>query len=520
MTPFYSGSTTRLWTAWLPRSVLLVGLVVLTGACQRPQSSVQSYLEGRIVVDSSEGTPTDFSDFRVLVLRPDGRQIDTLGHARTDREGHFRMTIRAPTPGIYPLSLWGRNGRTQLSGSDYVVAAGDSAVLNVELPLQHNALHPESPENKALRAYRNTMSMHRRMLTGRLRDPPSSANAQVQNVRLTSSTLWSLRDRYPGTYAAEFAAVESLSLLAEWNDSLVVARARQIPPSSSRYLDALRIARRAEARRHGHRAALALVDSFQVEAATPLQQAGAKAVRIQAFLDSLQFEAAYSSAQRLKADHPHTQWAEWARRVQYESKHLLPGLSAPNLTLQTLRGDTLTLQDLRGRPVILEYYRPGADLYTLQQPLRNALYETTRPDSVAFISVSVEPDSLVNRIFLQNQRLPGLKVIASDGREDPIVTKYNVVDVPIWVLIDGDGTIVNQYRASALPSLRQDLTRLLAEKKGSAASTPPASPLPFPGGSFTESEREGLETGSAIRVLGSYQAFHQRSKRAHRPPSN
>lgn len=514
MTLFSSGSTMRLWTAGLERGALFVGLIILVGACQQSTPpSAQSYLEGRVVVDSTGVTVDDYSGFRVLVLRPDGRRLDTLGHARTGRDGRFRMTITAPARAVYPLTLWGRAGHRLLARTDYVVAPGDSGTLQVELPLQRRTLRPESPENQALRAYRNAMTMHRRMLTRQPQDESSPANARVQTIRLTSSTLWSLRERYPGTYAAQFAAVESLSFLDGWNDSLVVARARQISPSNSRYLDAVRIARRAQARRHGHRAALTLIDTFQVQATTPQQQAAVKAVRIQTFLDSMQFEAAFSAAQRLRAEHPHTRWANWAQRVRYEAKHLMPGRIAPNLTLQTLSGDSLSLQDLQGRPVVLEYYRPNTDLYTLQRPLRNVLYETTRPDSVAFISISVDPDSLVNRAFLHNQRLPGHKVIAAQGRKDSIVTKYNVARVPTWFLIDGDGTIVDQYRASALPTLQQDLTRLLTNKEDSSAAFPDSNSQ----GSFRELEREELEVGRAVRVLDSSPSTYQRP--SHRPSS-
>lgn len=465
------GTTTRLCVASLGRSALVVILILLLGACQQPEPSVQSYLEGRVVVDSSTGTSDDASGFRVLVLRPDGRRVDTLGYTGTDGDGRFQMAITAPNRGIYSLSFWSRTGRSPLATTDYVVASGDSATLRVELPSDPPLLRPESPENRALRSYQNVAAMHRRMLTRREQTDTDGANVLVQNVRLTSSTLWRLRDRYPGTYASQVAAVESLSLLEGWNDSLVVARARQIPPSSPRYVDAVRIARRAEARRHGHRAALDLLDTFEADAAHPRNQAGVKAARIQAFLDSMQVEAALSAAQRLRAEHAHSPWTEWARRVRYEAHNLQPGMRAPNLTVRTLEGDTLSLRGLQGRPVVLEYYRPGTDLYTLQRPLRNTLYEATRPDSVAFVSISVEPDSLVNRAYLRNQHLPGHTVIAPEGSEDPLATRYNVVQVPAWVLIDEDGRIVDRYRASALPTLRH---RLLLRPLDAAA--PPTVP--------------------------------------------
>jgi peroxiredoxin len=428
--------------------------------------------------DPAFPSPDDRSGFRVLAADVDGRQLDTLGHARTGPEGHFRMPVSAPERGVYSLSLWGRRGEEQLAVTEYAVAPGDSGTLRVDLPLgPEESFRPESTENRALQGYRNAMTMHRRMLARRLQADAYRPTALAQNIRLTSSTLWSLSIQYPGTYAGQFAAVESLALLERWNDSLVVARARQIAPTSPHYVDAARIARRAEARRHGHRAARALVDSFQARADGPPRrtgvnrQAGVKAARIQAFLDSAQVDAALSAAQQLRANHSRSSWAQWARRVGYEAERLQSGMTAPNLTVQTLTGDTLSLRELRGAPVVLEYYQPNTDLFTLQHPLRNTLHETTRPDSVTFVSISVEPDSLANRAFLRSRRLPGRMVFAPDGIDDPIATRYNVVQVPTWILIDDAGKIVDQYFASDVPVLRQHLTVLLRE------NPTPVSPL-------------------------------------------
>jgi len=457
-------SSTR--SAQLAYAVLVMGLVVGLGACRQREPPVQSHLSGRVVVDSAQSETDDHNGFRLLVAHVDGRRLDTLGHARTDRDGRFRMSISAPERGLYPLSLWNRTGREQLAGIDYVVAAGDSGTLDVSLPLDSRpSLRPESPENEALQGYRHAMTMHRRMLTRRLQPEAYRPTALIQNIRLTSSTLWSLSTKYPGTYAGQFAAVESLSLLEGWNDSLVVARGRGIEPTNPRFVDAARIARRAEARRHGHRAALALIDSFEVRATGSRHEAGIEAVRIQAFLDSSQVEAALSAAQRLRADHSRSPWADWARRVQYEATHLQPGMAAPNLSVRTLSGDTLSLHGLRGHPVVLEYFRPGIDLHNLQRPLRNALYETSRADSVAFVSVSVEPDSLVNRAFLHHKELPGHTAIAPKGLRDSLATRYNVVHLPTWILIDETGTLVDRYHASDFPTLRQHLTLLLRDRR-------------------------------------------------------
>lgn len=450
------------WRVLLVRAAVLAGLLIAGMACQTPEPKVQSHLSGRITVDPSVDTTQEYSGFRVLVTRAQGRTIDTLAHATTDAEGGFATTVTAPERGQYLLTVWGRRGRERLATANYVVAPGDSGTLTAELPL-NRPLQVRSPENSALLGYQNTMAMHRRMLTRRLQAEAYSPNSMIQSVRQTSSVLWELQDSYPGTYASQLAAVESLSLLAGWNDSLVVARARQIDPSNPRYVEAVRIARRAVARSHGQDAALKLLDDFEVRATSEEQQAGVKAVRVQTFIDSLQREAALSAGQQLRNQHPNTKWAEWAERAMYEVENLLPGMQAPSLAVQTLSGDSLSLDSLRGHPVVLEYYRPGNDLFTQQLPTRNSLYEATRRDSVTFLSISLEPDTMVNRAFLDNQTPPGHHVIAPAGADDPIVRRYNVVEVPARFVINAEGQIEGRYPGTAFFALQETLTQLVGE---------------------------------------------------------
>lgn len=468
-----SPSAIRLWARLGCRAPLLLGLFLIGIACQKSTPTVQSYLEGQITVAPRIDTSSDYSNFRVLVVRAKGRAIDTLGHATTDPDGRFSMTVSAPERDIYKLTIWGRRGQERLATSNYVVAEGDSGSLKLELPVGRGPLKVRSPENVALLGYQNTMAMHRQMLTKHLKENTYSPDGLVQTVRLTSSVLWSLQDNYAGTYASELAAVESLSLLQGWNDSLVVDRVREIDPSNPRFIEAARIGRKAEARLHGQRAALTFLDTLEARVANSPKRAGVQAVRIQAFLDSAQTDAALSASQRLRADYPDTKWAEWAKRAHYEAGNLMPGMKAPELAVQTLSGDSLSLRRLRGHPVVLEYYQPGNTTYNQQLAARNDLYQTTRTDSVSFVSISTEPDTVVNRAFLSSNQVPGRKVIAPKGLDDPLVTRYNVFEVPTRYLINGDGEIVRQYPGSALLALRLDLTRLLQTEPSAEVESRP-----------------------------------------------
>ena len=439
--------------------VFFGGLLAL--GCNLSGDQSRGYLQGQITVRSDVDASDDYSGFRVLVLEAEGRSLDTLASAETDREGRFATPVTAPERGIYTLTVWGRRGREKLASTDYVVADGDSATLNLTLPLRGRRVGVRSQENAALDAYRNTLAQHRRSLVKDLQSDATTSDAMSRRIRQTSSVLWRLQETFPGTYASELAAIESLSLLAGWDDSLVVERVHSIEPTNPRYVEGVQIGRRAAARFEGQAAALDLLDTFAARARTGVQRAGVEAARIQLFIDSLDAEAALSAAEDLRTNHPNTKWAEWADRATYEVKNLLPGMEAPPLSARTLAGDSLSLRALRGRPVVLEFFAPGDDLYGRQLATRNALYRGTRADSVAFVSVSVRPDTLLYRALVNNRSHPGHSVIAPEGREDPIVEAYNVARVPTRFLIDAEGRLVGRYQGSAFLALQEDLATLV-----------------------------------------------------------
>ncbi|PEN14539.1 hypothetical protein CRI94_05810 [Longibacter salinarum] len=462
----------------------MIALALSISACGESSSAskpVQSVIQGHITVDANVSGATDFSGFEILVVRPDGRSLDTLGRAETARDGAYSAVVTAPERGIYPLVI--RRRGNVLLRTDYVVADKDTASMNIAFPFTGNYVPIRSVENSALVAYRNTMGLHRQRLMQRLQNDAYSENNVSMNVRQTSSILWGMRENYSGTYAAQIASVESLALLESWNDSLVVVRAGQIEPANPRFVTAGRIARRAEARRNGQEAAVKLLGDFKTRASTDEQRAALQAELVRTYIDSLQEEEALAAADDLADEFDDSEWADWADRARYEVENLLPGKPAPDMDVRTVQGESLRLDDYEGYLVVLEFYHPSDDMYQRQIPTRNALYEATRTDSVAFISVSLEPDSLLNRAFFDGRTLPGKHVIAGDGGEDPIVESYNIGTVPTRYLIDRDGSIVDKYPGATFFSLQDAITERLSARPNrrispqtpSATSSPPAS---------------------------------------------
>jgi len=439
----------------------LLGALLLVAACgsspAEEQPAIESVLEGTITVSNEVDPSGNYSGFNVLVIQPVGQQVDTLGIAQTDSSGAFTMTVRASERAIYPYVVQ-RRGNTVHRG-EVVVADGDTASLQMELPLRGMA-RIRSPENDALMAYRNTMTLHRQAMVRGLQEELDEMR-MGQNIRQTSSILWNLRESFPGSYVADLAAVESIAMIQGWNDSLTVARSLELAPTNPRYAEAMRIARRAQAEQQGQASALDLLEQAigQAEEANASSETRATLMAevVRAHLDSLERDAALDAARSLRNTYPDSDWAEWATRAEYEAENLLPGNTAPNVELTTLDGTSLTLESLRGRPVLLEFYRPEGRLYREQIPTRNAIYEGTAEEDLQVISISLQPDSTLNEAFREGRTLPGQHVIAPEGTDSPLLETYNIASLPTRVLIDAEGRIVDKYLGTAIIALQEDL---------------------------------------------------------------
>lgn len=461
--------------AYLKLLALSAFLAVGVVACQQTSGSasdpVSSILEGRITVSPEVDSIQDYRGFEVVVVQAQGRRVDTLGYAITDSTGQFQATVSAGERGVYPL-LIRRRGRT-LARAELVVAHEDTASFSIEFPAGNRMLRIRSDENAAWVGYRNTMALHRQTIIRNLQNAQFGREEMERSVSQTSTILWSIHRSYPNTLAADYAAVESIALVEGWDDSLAVARARGIEPGNPRYVEAARLARRAQARLNGQGAAVDLLNQFISEAETPEQRAALQAEVVRTRIDSVQRQEALAAARALKSQHAQSEWAAWADRAIYEIENLLPGQPAPGFTAQTVSGRTLALDSLRGRPIVLEFYRPESDIFQQQLSMRNALYEATRTDSLAFVSISLEPDTLLNEAFFEGRSIPGTHIIASDSSDESLTELYNIATTPTRYLIDPNGDIVGKYVGAAFVRMQEDLTRLLDTEGIAVDGDPP-----------------------------------------------
>ncbi|HMB90363.1 MAG TPA: thioredoxin-like domain-containing protein, partial [Rhodothermales bacterium] len=124
---------------------------------------------------------------------------------------------------------------------------------------------------------------------------------------------------------------------------------------------------------------------------------------------------------------------------------------------------SLSLDSLRGRLVLLEFYAPQNTNFQRETEARKTFYETFAEQPFSFVSLSLEPDTLLNEAFWESYDFPGERVILSGAARDDLVSRYNINVIPTRFLIDQDGKIVGKYVGSTLPQLQNDVMVLLSE---------------------------------------------------------
>ena len=445
--------------------------VIGCGGASGDPAVVHSKLAGMLTVDPSIDSTRNYSAFEVVVIDNSSGDVDTLGQAVTDSTGAFSMDIRAPFRGIFPLMI-SRYGEV-LAFSELVVADGDSGYVRAEFPLRGPGIIVRgSAENGAWMAYRNAKGQHNRVLVDLMKNRDYDPTLIARVIRQTSNMMWSLQETYPNTFAAAIASAESVVMLDGWDDSLLVARARQLPPDHPNLVEALRAARRAEARLAGQEAALALIRDFQSKAPDDETWVALQSEIVLAHIDSLEQDAALREAQVLSERAPDSRWAHWSERAIYELENLMPGMSAPGFVATDLEGHTVSLDSLRGRVVLLEFYAPQNQIFLRELGLRNQLFKALIPFPFTPVSISLEPDTLVNEAFLEGRDIPGVHIIAEGGLEGPLARLYNVNLLPTRYLIDQSGRIVSKYVGSAMTPLQVQIAEIMnlrrVDKPGSS----------------------------------------------------
>lgn len=440
-------------------TAFLTFLIIAVSGCNTgPKKEVESYVTGTLKVRADVDPSTDYSGFRISVLTRTEGDVDTLGTAVTDISGSFTMIVSADSAGIYPMIVE-RFGE-RLSVDDLVVVGGDSTRITGSYPLGPAGLRVISPENSAWSAYKNAKASHNQQMLSLIRAVSYGPEDIGRIAAQTSSVLWSIPAAFPGTLAAELSMAESVVMMEGWSDSTLIARLPNVSASNPSIVEVVRAARRSKARMAGQDSALALLD-YYISITPERKHPALLAEKVVAYSDSQQTMEAVRVATDLKKRFPDSEWANWAELATYELENLQPGMNAPAFSVVSRERVNLSSASLRGKFVVLEFFDPSEQIFQREFVSRDVIAEGLTDRLFATVSISVEPDSLVNEALFNGISHPGHFVWLPEGMNSKIVKDFNVQILPTRFLLDPTGQIVTKYKGPGIGKLEEDLVSIV-----------------------------------------------------------
>jgi len=135
-------------------------------------------------------------------------------------------------------------------------------------------------------------------------------------------------------------------------------------------------------------------------------------------------------------------WGQYIPNAPFKPQNL----TAPDFSLKDLNGKTFRLSAQRGKPVLIFFGTTWCPGCRAEIPVYKKVYETYSPRGMNVIYVNIMESAKKVSRFAENHSLPYRTLLDEDG---DVANAYNVVGVPMIILIDKNGHIIKVGHSSS-----------------------------------------------------------------------
>ncbi len=127
------------------------------------------------------------------------------------------------------------------------------------------------------------------------------------------------------------------------------------------------------------------------------------------------------------------------------SKHkaLAIGSQAPDFRLVSAAGDSVKLSSFQGKLVYLNFWKSTNGLCLRDLAYAQDLAKRFEGKNIVFVNVALDEMEIPWRQLVTIKKLPGVHVRAIGGLRSDVAKAYNLSEVPTYILLGEDGTILN-----------------------------------------------------------------------------
>jgi thiol-disulfide isomerase/thioredoxin len=126
---------------------------------------------------------------------------------------------------------------------------------------------------------------------------------------------------------------------------------------------------------------------------------------------------------------------------------LAPGQPAPEFTLTSIDGKEYSLSDFKGQIVYLDFWASWCGSCLREIPSLLKLKDAYKGKPIAFVAISIDDDKSAWEKMVNEKQLKGYQLHAEKAWQSDAAKHYQVYGVPTFVLIDGEGKII-EYPAT------------------------------------------------------------------------
>ena len=123
--------------------------------------------------------------------------------------------------------------------------------------------------------------------------------------------------------------------------------------------------------------------------------------------------------------------------------------AAPDFSLQDIQGKTFKLSSQQGNPVVMFFGTTWCSACRGEMPVFKAIYEKYAWRGLKFLYIDINESSKRVAYFAKENSFPYLVLVDGDGS---VANDYNIIGVPTLILVDKGGNITDiSHRVSDLP---------------------------------------------------------------------
>lgn len=429
---------------------MIVALLLVTAcANSEPETPKTAILSGSISVDGSNDLAGIFVDITFM--------DNTLFRAETDIDGYVGGVVNVPQKGIYSITI-ARNNQV-LHVGDLILAPSDTIRFTGVIPRLAETFEVTSYENTAwstlTRMNRQFNRLIRIALNGAV-EPDSVAGI----VRQWSDLYWSIRDTYPGTFAAEEASRNSIDMLVGVDEPLILKRLEQLGDSKTDFATKLTVGAELTLADKGLEPALSYVDGLKSSTKDNDLRISSDMRRVELLLMTDNEERALTELAAFRKKQAGTDYERWAEELQYELTNLVPGKPLPGFSLSA-GIDSITNATFKGKPYMIEFISLSGGAYGAVYPDLVRLHRRAAPKGIRFVTVPLDSEPAILDGFFTERRREWTFTPIGAFAASAVADQLRIDRVPIRFLIGSDGLIIGRYFTYDTAELEADLTPLL-----------------------------------------------------------